>query len=479
MNPSSLLDKLFRIVRAFFLASTSIALGLYVYIAAFARPLGDDYCFSAWNSGVGPLIGSLYKYQTTSNRFSNQFIVYLSDLFGPRGVGLLSAFVMILWVMALTYLLAELARSFKIEWNLWTGLLLAELIALISFYSAANLFQSVFWRPGLMTYFLPLPLFTLVFAEILRATRLAAGRTETNARPNLWTITLLFFAAFFIGGLSETAGALHISILGLALVATFFWNKGPSRRTALGLLTAALAGALLAMVGMFLAPANAFRIEAGSAPTFTQLIRRVLTFGVQFLSEAVRLLKQPAAFALGVGALIGYTCVKFGGVNAPPARKLIIAFVVVPLLTYLLIVASFAPSAYGQSFPAERVRFPAQMLFVVALLLEGALVGLFAARITLPSWITALSILALFVAALYPLWITRNNLPLVPQYQHRTQQWDERDARIRELAASGEKDIVIWQLPGVENVKDLDARPIHWVNYCAAIYYGVDSIAAP
>jgi len=473
------LNKLFSFTRAFFLATTSAALGLYFYLATLARPLSDDYCFSAWNLSVGPLIAGLYKYENTSNRFSNQFIVYISDLFGPRGVGILSAFTIILWVIALTYLLSEMSRSFRIRWNHWTGLLLAEVIALISLYSSANLFQSVFWRPGLMTYLLPLPLFTFVFAEILRSTRLAANRVETNVRPNLWMVAILFFAAFFIGGLSETAGALHITILGLSLVATFFWNKGTGRRTALGLISAALAGALLALVGMFLAPANAFRIEEGSAPTITQLIQRVLTFGIQFLSEAIRLLKQPGAFALGVGTLTGYTCVKFGGVDAPSTRKLIIAFIVVPILTYLLIIASFAPSAYGQSFPAERVRFPAHVLFVVSLLLEGALVGLFFARINFPRWVTALSILAMVVAALYPLWITRNNLPLIPQYKYRTEQWDERDARIRELAASGEKDIVVWQLPGIEGVKDLDARPVHWVNYCAAVYYGVDSIAAP
>ena len=52
-------------------------------------------------------------------------------------------------------------------------------------------------------------------------------------------------------------------------------------------------------------------------------------------------------------------------------------------------------------------------------------------------------------------------------------------ARIRGLAASGEKNITVWQLPGIENVKDLDTRPGHWVNYCAAIYYDVDPIAAP
>ena len=56
--------------------------------------------------------------------------------------------------------------------------------------------------------------------------------------------------------------------------------------------------------------------------------------------------------------------------------------------------------------------------------------------------------------------------------------WDQRDASIRELAASGEQNIVTWGLPGIANVNDLGPRPGHWINYCAAIVYGVDTISA-
>ena len=489
MNRSSLLETIFYGVRAFFIFTTTLALGLYAYVATFARPLGDDYCFSAWNQGVGPLIGGLYKYYTTSNRFSNQFIVYLSDIFGPRGVGWLSLFVMLLWPLALTLLLSEISRALRIRWNLWTAILLAELIALVSYYSAADLFQSVYWRPGLMTYFLPLVLFAFVFIGILRGARMAAGRAAlsgseghgkvNDGRASLWLITALFFVALFNGGLSETVGALHITILGLALVGVFLWNKGPSRRAALALITSALAGALMAMAFMFRAPANEFRMETGTAPTLAEVLIRTFTFGVQFLLEAARLLKQPALFSLGSGALIGYTCVKFGGVDSPSARKTWLALFIVPLLTYLLIIASFAPSAYGQSYPAGRVRFPAHVLFTIALLLEGGLAGLLFSRINLSRWATALAVLALVLGAVYPLWMIRNNRGLLPEYKTRAAQWDFRDARIRELAASGERDITVWQLPGVGNVKDLDTRAAHWVNYCAAIYYGVDSISAP
>jgi hypothetical protein len=84
----------------------------------------------------------------------------------------------------------------------------------------------------------------------------------------------------------------------------------------------------------------------------------------------------------------------------------------------------------------------------------------------------------LLVTALYPLWTIRNNYKMVPQYQRHAARWDQRDASIRELAASGETNIVTWGLPGIANVNDLGPRPGHWINYCAAIVYGVDTISA-
>ncbi|MEW5939153.1 MAG: DUF6056 family protein [Chloroflexota bacterium] len=466
------MNKLFSATCIFFALTAALALGLYAYLASLMRPIGDDYCITARLIGYDPLFASLYKYWHTSPRFSNEFVAWFTDLFGPRGVAVFSVGCLVLWVIGLIWLLSESSRALRIQWNFWTGLLLAELIVLLSYYTSANLFQSVLWRPGAMTYLLPLVSFSFVFAMILRGARVANG-----GRASLLTITLLFFLAFFTGGLSETAGALHISILGLALVVNFIWNKGATRRASLALITAALAGALLAMVGMLITPAN--MIRQADPPSIFTVLQRAFTFGLQFLSEAARLLKIPALFALGAGALIGYTSVTHGGMDKPSARANVIALIVVPLLTYLLIVASFAPSAYGQSYPLERVRFPAHSLLVISLLLEGGLIGLLVARISLPRWITNLAVLALLVAAFYPLWVTRNNLAFLPDFQTRAAQWDFRDARIRDLAASGEKEIVVWQLPGIENVKDLDTRKGHWINYCAAIYYGVDTIAAP
>lgn len=479
MKLSSLPTKLFALTSA-------AALSLYAYIAAFIRPIGDDYCISARLIGYDPLTASLIKYWYTSNRFSNEMVAWVTDLFGPRGVALLAVTSLLLWLAGLTWLLYEAARLFKIRWDVWTGLLLAEIVALVSYYTAPNLFQSLQWRPGLMTYFLPLVIYSFLFAGILRGARVFAGRVATKWRtPALAsgasvetsaTITLLFFGAFFAGGLSETAGALHISILGLALVVNFLWNKTQTRGPALVLITAALAGAALAMIGMFITPANAIRIQSSAPPSLLDAILRSFNYAALFFAESARLLKIPLGFTFVSGAALAYLYAKDADTSLP--RRAWLRLLLVPLLAYLLTVAAFAPSAYGQSFPVDRVRFPAHVILAASLLTEGGLLGLLAARHSLPRWTAALVPLALFILALYPLWTIRNNYKMILEYQHYAAQWDARDASIRAQAASGETNIVTWGLPGIANVNDLGPRPGHWINYCAAIVYDVDTISA-
>src|SRR5207247_6808117 len=56
-------------------------------------------------------------------------------------------------------------------------------------------------------------------------------------------------------------------------------------------------------------------------------------------------------------------------------NRLGIFVVLVLMLAYLFIAASFAPSAYGQSYPVPRARFAGRVLMTVALMTEGAFLG--------------------------------------------------------------------------------------------------------
>ncbi len=475
MNQPSRFEKIVSALRIFFALTGAAAVGLFAYLGNFIRPIGDDYCLSARLLKLNVIDATIRKYLTISNRFSNQFVVALSDLFGARGVAYLSVFTILLWIVTLMLLLNELGKLLRLRWNFWTALLLAELIAMVSFYTAPNLFQSIYWRPGMMTYFLPLVLFTLVFTAILRGVRLnITGRTLW-----IWMLVLLL-AAFFIGGLSETVGMLHLGVLGLAWIAVWLWNKGPSRRTALMLISAALLGAFAALLSMFLTPANALRLEDTAVPPSPLIvIERAFLFAWQFMREAARLLYQPLTFSLIAGFLLAFFHFKFHADDVPTPRRAWVGLILIPLLTYLLTVATFAPSAYGQSYPVERVRFPTHVLLTMSLLLEGGLLGWLASRWSLPRWTMALPLVVLVLASFYPLWVVRRSADMVGEYSARAARWDTRDAQIREMAAQGERKLVVPQLAGIEHVKELDTDPEMWVNRCAARYYGVRSISAP
>jgi hypothetical protein len=159
-----------------------------------------------------------------------------------------------------------------------------------------------------------------------------------------------------------------------------------------------------------------------------------------------------------------------------------ILLIAIPILSYLLIVASFLPSVYGQSFPVERARFSGQLSLVAGLMIEGALLGVlsaqYRARVTETLNLKLVFAILLAVTALYPLRAAWLSLGDVPAYRERAALWDERDAQIYKLRAQGKTDIMVYQFNGVDGVKEMDVNANHWVNRCAAKYYGLHSIRA-
>ncbi len=180
----------------------------------------------------------------------------------------------------------------------------------------------------------------------------------------------------------------------------------------------------------------------------------------------------------------------FYNLYAPPTpaltlaqrKRALIILAAVPILSYLLIVASFLPSVYGQSFPVERARFTGQLCLVAGLMIEAALLGSLSAqfrtRIIEALNLKLVSAIFLAIAAFYPLRAAWISLADVPVYRQRAVWWDEREARIYQLIEQGQTDIIVQQFDGVEGVKELDVNANHWANRCAAKYYGLDSIRA-
>ena len=450
------------------LAATA-ALAVYAYLGFFSRYMADDYCLLVDLKFGDIFTSSWNKYLFKSNRFSNLFVLGFWELF-PNNIAFVPVLHIILWVGGLYWLLSELNKLFDLKFKFPVLFLGAEILALFSFFTTPNIFQILYWRPGQVSYLTPLVFFTLVAAWLVNL-----------ARRDKVTVPLAFlfaFLAFFIGGLSETLGAMHIAILSIAIAAVFFFDKSPRRKPALTLLIALLVGAFIALFAMLLSPANSMRINPEKAvPTPVEVLIRALEYALLYLRISVTTLPLPIMALLAISTLLSYLFFIQRDRNRLDSRFGWL-FLLIPIIAYGLIFASFAPSAYGQSYPVERVRFPAHFILTLALTSLGICAGYVLSYIKFPAWSRYAAAALAFLVLLYPFWMMRQPLSTYEFRRLFALRWDERETMIYDFKANGELDMTIPALDGYEGTKELDVRPFFWVNQCAAQYYGVHSITA-
>lgn len=449
--------------------AVTAALAVYAYLGIFTRYMGDDYCLLAQVKFGDIFTNSWNKYLLKSNRFSNLFVLGFWELF-PRNIAFIPALHILLWGGGLYWLSSELNKTLEMKLGASVRLLAAEAIILFSFFTTPNLFQVLYWRPGQVSYLTPIVFFTLLTAWMVRLVRLQKVSTPVLA--------LFAFLAFFIGGLSETLGALHISILVISIACVYYFDTSARRKPALTLMTAMLIGALAALLAMFISPANEFRIndENGSPSLMTVFIRDV-NFSFFFLRIAVTNLPLPLFMLLAISSLFSHRFFLDNGAKKID-RRFYWVFILIPVLLYGLIFATFAPSAYGQSYPLERVRFPAYFLLMVAIMALGISAGYVLSVIKFPVVVKNAALALTFLAFLYPLWMTRQPLSTYEERRLFALRWDEREQMIYDMKTGGEQDLTIPGLDGYEGVKELDVRPFFWLNSCAAQLYDVHSISA-
>jgi hypothetical protein len=237
---------------------------------------------------------------------------------------------------------------------------------------------------------------------------------------------------------------------------------------------------MTALLVMAVAPANSIRMQT-PPPPIPELIARIIEYPSDFIVDTFRSLSLPTLISIAMPALffyLNYVCSP-QSLSREARQRLGILLIVVPLLAYLFVAASFAPSAYGQSYPVARARFIGRVLLTGAFLVEGALLGTLAAQLKCfqSTYLRGAAALILILLALYPLrtaWRVSGDIPV---YQQRAAAWDVRDAEMRALQAQGERDLIVRFLR-TERTQDLGDHTDFRLNRCASILYGVDSIIA-
>ncbi len=461
-----------RTVRWLCILALAVGIAVFGWAGSFSRLWADDYCYSSTLQQFGLWQGVGEWYNESGSRISALPVVGLVDLAGVWGVRLFPLAVMLLWVLAGWVLLRAAAERLNMKpgrgWLLFFSLLLTFFTA----YLAPDRLQTVYWRMGIIHYSLPVPFFLLLAGWILRArSDLPAGRRILRG---LGVVGL----AGWIGGLSETFAALQAGACLLAL-AGFALAKGRKNWTAILLTGLALLGSVGAMGVMALSPSNAWRQAALPPPdSLLQLVQYTLRYSLDFMRYS--LLDQPlpnvvfAGMAF-LGAWLGLENDSF------PARNLWWAMAGAVLVMFALIACSVAPSVYGGlAYPSGRALMPARLIWLAGL---GTLAGLGAqvARTWLARWRwTRWAVPALLlVLLLYPLrsaWIVGG--AETQALSVRAERWDARHAQIISQREAGITAIEIAQVDVVQGLEDIGPDSEHWVNQCAAGYYGVELMQA-
>ncbi len=465
-----------RLVLIFSSLAFGLALAVFAYTGTFARLWADDYCYEAALRADGFWKAQLTFYQQTSDRFSVIPLVGLGNLVVAQATRFWPLLALLLAVLGLAWTLRQ--ASLRYRWRLpalerW---LLAAAAVFFTFWQAPNLFQVLYWRTGMLTYFMPLVVDIFLAGLILDQTR----RKKLSA----WMSALVFLAALFAGGFSETTAALQAGALLLALLGIIA-AAGLRRRpvTGLGLVAIALLGTLAAMIALWVSPSIRIRMAHMVGPaSLPVLFRDSFRYGFDFIRDTIATQPLPTFVSILVPFCAGLAGRPTNG-EKPRSCRGLLALGLALVATYLLIVSVCAPSVYVEvAYPEYRALIAARFVMVLGLAASGWLAGEILSgmlagygRTTRLVQIAALGLLAL--ASLYPLRAARSLwVQDLPYYQQRAAGWDARDREIRSLAQQGQRQIQAEVLDSMFGITELQPNADQWPNNCVALSYGLDGI---
>jgi len=474
-----------RIVSILNVFAVLYVLSVYINGGFYSRYQADDYCNTVvLLSSANIFDAVIHAYNTWLNSYSILVVIQLIERTGLWGSHLVAAFTILIWVGGLTWLFSEIGKAARLNPDFWSNLWLAGLVVFLSFYQAPNLHQILYWRAAMVPYTMPLVFFVCNFALLLWYARLPFHKNRA-----IWVGCVSAFLVFFAAGLGETTGGLQVGLFFIAVLAAWMTKLHLRRADVWFILLISLAVAVISLLIIAFSPGTAIRLDtlsAKSAPVYNPILLSVRTasFTLHFILDVVKNLPLPILFALsmsfGVFYVVSFTEEK--NAHQIPASHLRLAALAVPVFVFIAIGFSFAPSAFAQSYPVARARFAAHFILTLGVLLEGGLLGMLAARFRLPirpNFARSVIILLLGLALVYPLHASTKLRHPMAVFQRWATQWDTRDAYIRQAVADGATDLEVEQLDTIGGVQEYKHDPNHWVNKCAAEFYGLQSLRAP
>lgn len=455
---------------ALFLAGVS----LFAYLGYFNRDWADDWCYNADFKNLGFLetvAGYAYNVTYTPSRYSVTIFAGLLYAFGTLGTQLMTPLTVIFWVAGLAYLFHNVAGMAGYRLSKWLVVLAAAVIVYFSIYLSPHIYQSLYWRTGMLTYVTPLVFLPWIFVFITEQSK--------REKPASILTAFIFVLALLGGGFSEASCTVLVSTLGLyTLIAGIgYRQKRPWAVKTFVPALVALVGAMLAMALLVFAPTTQVRAErygepAGLAELFLLLYQFTYAFFVLSLKDVQNILL--ILMSIFSGFLFFPSKVK----TDKPVKPLLLA-ALVSLLTIFLVAASLAPSAYVErGLPADRTIIIPRFIAMFGFVLAGWLTGLALREMVTAKWLERLVVVLLLASYAFPLYSFKVTSEKVSVYAQRTRQWDARESDIQAALADGEERVDVFAIDGlpVGGIRDFDpqGKTGFWITKCAQNYYGIN-----
>lgn len=460
------------------------ALAVYAYLGTFTRYMADDYCSAAALKNYGFLGAQTYWWENWSGRYSFSFMISLVELLGVGIVPILPALVTGLWLSSIIWASLPVLKNLQIAHSLAASTFIASSVLWITYRSVDDYPQIVFWQTGILTYPVSLILFLL-------GTGIAIRRTNSPVKINWLELTGWFVFAFLGGGFSETGVFVQVVLLAACLTLVWLLKIG-QREILTPILISALCGSILSLLVISLSPGN--QVRSGgfqNLPFLNQTLPASLAETLSFIPEFIRGHTTFFIFGLFAGAFVVYFGVQeeIRTQNITIARNLVLSLVFVEIGIW----AAIAPAYLLRGgMPPERVLLFAYFLIACLVVYWGSLCALFLmsnlphATIVFQRW-TALGLLVLLIVlGVFPHIVSQ--LQLIPPLQEYSTFWDERHQSLVSASQAGEAVPEVKDVTRIVSLRklrmklwltgDFETEPNHWINRCAAQYYGVEQIIA-
>ncbi|MGH2605608.1 MAG: hypothetical protein ACRDG5_03365, partial [Anaerolineales bacterium] len=146
----------------------------------FARYIADDFCTAGTLRRLGFWESQSNWYLNWSGRYSFTFVATSLNLIGPGVTPWLPLAALVLWLGAGAYLVRAWIPMGEGSTARGISVALSALLLFFTVGGTPNLYQSLYWQTGMLTYSLPLVLGTFYLGWLLKRSREEAGNRPST-----------------------------------------------------------------------------------------------------------------------------------------------------------------------------------------------------------------------------------------------------------------------------------------------------------